>query len=181
MERAPRLKSGLGPRASGLGLEIPTRSSRRSPATQGGFTLVELLVTLVVTMVGLAGLFGVFTATSRGNANARETAEGLGLCQGAADEIKSFTVAELEAMPAYGVIDTAGWGPKAFHEGNVIGATGVNFVREVWARAVDPDLVWLKVTVIWASDGAALGSEGGIHDHTVALEMLRSRGEGPMP
>ena len=183
MARAPRLARGRR-RPATAQPERPDQCPagprvRAAPRAEGGFTLVELLVTLAVTVIGMAGLFGVFTATTRGNASARESSEALGLCQGAADEIKSFTVAEMEAMAAYGVIDATGWGPRPYHEGPVVGATGATFVRDVWARALDQDLVWVKVTVSWASEGATLGAEGGLHDHALALEMLRSRGEAP--
>ena len=53
------------------------------------------------------------------------------------------------------------------------------FERKVWARWVDADLVWMKVAVQWTSDGAAPGSDGGIHDHQIALEVVRSRTEAP--
>jgi prepilin-type N-terminal cleavage/methylation domain-containing protein len=159
MERAPRLR---------------TRSAR----PQGGFTLIELLITMLVTVVALAGLFGVFSVTARGNTDARQAAEALALCEGATDELKGFTVAQIEANPAYAAIPPAGsWGPVDYHEPAVFGASGVTFERKVWARWIDDDLVWMKVAVLWTSDGAAPGSDGGIHDHQIALEMVRSRTE----
>jgi prepilin-type N-terminal cleavage/methylation domain-containing protein len=152
-----------------------------------GFTLIELLVTMTVTVIALAGLFGVFSVTSRGNVDARQSAEALALCQASADELKSFTVQQIENAPTdtppglgYGaIISGTPWGPVAYHEGAVVGASGVTFDRSVYARWIDDDLVWMKVTVAWTSDGATAGSEGGIHDHAVSLEMLRSRTEAP--
>jgi prepilin-type N-terminal cleavage/methylation domain-containing protein len=159
MERAPV----LGPRAR---------------PDQGGFTLIELLITVLVTVIALAGLFGVFTVTARGNTDARQAAEALALCEASTDELKAFTVAEIEAMAAYPDIPVNDeWGPVDYHEGSVAGASGVTFERRVWARWVDADLVWMRVAVEWTSDGATPGSEGGIHDHRVALEVLRSRTE----
>jgi len=155
---------------------------RSSTRREGGFTLIELLVTLLVTVVALAGLFGVFSVTSRGNADARQTAEALALCEASTDELKSFTVDKIETVLPYAVIPVNGsWGPLPYHEGAVVGASGVTFNREVWARWIDTDLVWMKVAVLWTSDGAAPGSDGGIHDHQVALEVVRSRTEASAP
>lgn len=150
---------------------------------EGGFTLVELLVTMVVTVIALAGLFGVFTVTSRGNADARQAAEALALCEASTDELKSFTVDQIENQLAYQPITNAGgpWGPLPYHEGAVTGASGVTFNRNVYARWIDDDLVWMKVAVSWTSDGATPGSEGGIHDHEVSLEVVRSRTEAAPP
>jgi len=149
---------------------------------QGGFTLIELLITMLVTVVALAGLFGVFSVTARGNTDARQTAEGLALVEASADELKSFTVTELEGMPAYAPIPVNGsWGPVDYHEPAVVGASGATFNRKVWARWVDDDLVWLKVAVQWTGDGAQPGADGGIHDHQLALELIRSRTEAPPP
>ena len=137
---------------------------------------------MLVTTVALAGLFGVFASTTRGNIDARESAEALALCESSADVLKSFTVAEIETTLAYPAILTGStWGPVAFHEGPVTGATGVVFDRQVWGRGIDDDLVWFKVAIVWASDGATLGSDDGIHDHELSLEIVRSRTEAPPP
>jgi prepilin-type N-terminal cleavage/methylation domain-containing protein len=160
----------------------PLLSPRTRRRRQGGFTLVELLVTMLVTTVALAGLFGVFASTTRGNIDAREAAEALALCESSTDVLKSYTVAQLEADLGYpAVVTGATWGPIQFHEGDVTGATGVVFERQVWGRGIDDDLVWFKIAIVWASDGAVLGSEGGIHDHEIALEIVRSRTEAAPP
>ena len=53
--------------------------------------------------------------------------------------------------------------------------------RVVWQNKDLDDLVWMKVAVEWTSDGAVAGSDGGIHDHAINLEMVRSRTETPFP
>jgi prepilin-type N-terminal cleavage/methylation domain-containing protein len=153
-------------------------TSRRARGNQGGFTLIELLITMLVTVVALAGLFGVFSVTARGNTDARQAAEALALCQTSTDELKTLTIAQIEANPAYAAVPLNGsWGPLDYHEPAVLGASGATFERKVWARWIDDDLVWMKVAVQWTSDGAAPGSDGGIHDHQIALEVVRSRTE----
>jgi prepilin-type N-terminal cleavage/methylation domain-containing protein len=158
------------------------RSNVPRSRSEGGFTLIELLVTLLVTVVALAGLFGVFSVTARGNTDARQASEALALCEASADELKAYTVAQLETVLPYAPIPTGGgWGPMDYHEGDVLAASGATFVRKVYARGIDDDLVWLKLVVEWTSDGAVPGSDGGIHDHAINLEMVRSRTETPFP
>jgi type II secretory pathway pseudopilin PulG len=149
-----------------------------------GFTLVELLITLLVTVIGLIGMLGVFGSASRGNLDARQYTEALGVCEGTVEEIRGMTIAEMETLDTpspdyYGAITTAGWGPVAYHKGTVAGATGVTFVRQIYAKALDDDLVWMKVVVRWTTDGAAIGASGGVNDRKMELEMVRGRTEGP--
>lgn len=140
---------------------------------------------MVVTIVGLIGLFGVFTVTTRGNTEARESAEALAMLQGAADELKSMTVAEIETR--YGQpldIVNPMFGPLPFHEptdgtGIAIGVTGVSYERRVTARRIDDDLVWVRVSVHWGVEGAQLGVTFA-NDRELGLEMVRSRTEGPL-
>ena len=74
---------------------------------QGGFTLVEILVTVIITMIGLLGLMATFTASSRGSLDSRRTDQALALTEGAIEEIKQRTVAEIEL--ANSAITATGW------------------------------------------------------------------------
>jgi prepilin-type N-terminal cleavage/methylation domain-containing protein len=157
---------------------------RRRTSSQRGFTLVELLVTMMVTVIGLVGMLGVFGSASRGNLDARQYTEALGICEGTVEEIRGLTIDTIETLDLptpdyYGVITTTGWGPVAYHKGPVLGATGVTFIRQVQARAIDADLVWIQVIVQWTTDGAPLGTNGGANDRRISLEMVRGRSEGP--
>ena len=153
---------------------------------QGGFTLIELLVTVVVTVVGLIGLFGVFTVTTRGNSESRESGEALAVLESAADELKSMTVAQLEAKyTSIAFPNAPSFGPVPFHEppgasptGIHVGVTGTVYLREVEARRLDDDLIWVRISVRWGVEGATLGT--GVNDRELGLEMLRSRTEGPL-
>jgi prepilin-type N-terminal cleavage/methylation domain-containing protein len=160
----------------------------RRPRTRptGGFTLIELLVTVVVTVVGLMGLFGVFTVTTRGNSEARESGEALAVLESAADELKSMTVAQLEnKYTSIAFPNPPSFGPVPYHEppgatptGIHVGVTGTVYRREVEARRIDDDLIWVRISVRWAIEGATLGTV--VNDRELGLEMLRSRTEGPL-
>lgn len=142
-----------------------------------GFTIVELLVTMLVTMVGLAAMFAVFSSTSRSTSSAREFQEALAEGEVALEELAASSIAELEANAGYSPITTTPWGPVEYHEGASVGATGVTYNRTVEAKALDDDLVWFRVHVSWVSAG---GSEDDPDaQHEIAIETVRNRGEEP--
>jgi Tfp pilus assembly protein PilV len=153
-----------------------TARHRRRPAREGGFTIMELLVTLLVTMIGIAAMFSVFGSTSAATADAREFNEALAQGESALEELQASSIAELEAMPPYTTITTTKWGPVEYHEGPGFGATGVSYTRTVEAKALDDDLVWFRIAVSWFSAGAEDNSDKA---HRIQIETVRSRGEAP--
>lgn len=68
-------------------------SSRTS--RQDGFTLIEILVTLALTMVALAGLLSLNVAITRGNATAAQSSEAVAITKSVMEEIRTAPVSAL--------------------------------------------------------------------------------------
>jgi len=136
---------------------------------QGGFTLLELMVTLIVTLIGMAGLLQLHTSMARANEASGRQLEASGYAEQALEQLRSLTLAELiteySALPIDEDYDT------------VSGRNGVDFTRHVSVIEVSPapnSLIRLRVEVSWTDNGAVEGSADGIYDHTLAVELLRA-------
>lgn len=148
---------------------------RRTRRDQRGFTLLELLVTMAVTVIGLLGLMAMYVATAKGNEATARSSAAVTVAQDTLEELRSFSLAELVAK--FGQTDL----PIDVNLNTVAGRDGTTYRRHVTVdelAAVSRDLVRLRVEVAWTDDNAAVGSDGGAHDHQVGLEMVRSTVEG---
>jgi prepilin-type N-terminal cleavage/methylation domain-containing protein len=140
--------------------------------SEGGFTLIELLVAMMVTMIGLTGLLSLQTSVMQGSQAASQFGEANGFARAAMEELRSMSVSELETrygtLPVNGlVLDT------------VSGRAGQSYTRTIGIEESTPssDLVRMTVIVSWTEEGAIPGSDGGRYDHSVRLELLRTRKE----
>ena len=159
-----------------------TRATRpRDPQRrqQGGFTLLELLITATITVIGFAGLLGLHLAAIGGN--------GLSGRAGEAVTLASRTMEQLRSDSVGGMIqDLTGSSSTALPLVNVSmstlqGRNGMTYRRLVSVQeltAVSSDLIQIHVAIQWTDDGAVTASDSGIHDHEVTLEMIRTRQEG---
>lgn len=146
------------------------RTGRRH--SEGGFTLIELLVAMVVTMIGLAGLLSLHTSAMQGSQAASQFGEANTLARAAMEELRSMSVSELETrygtLPVRGlVLDT------------VSGRAGQSYTRtiDIEETAASSELVRMTVIVSWTEQGAIPGSDGGRYDHSVRIELVRTRKE----
>src|SRR5687768_15423462 len=90
----------------------------RSRSAQHGFTIMELLVALGVTMIGLAGLMTLYSVTARANRGTTVTTDAMEAAAEAVEELRGMSVAQIEGTAPYAPIDASGWGPVDFHGGN---------------------------------------------------------------
>jgi hypothetical protein len=140
-------------------------------SADSGFTLIELLVGLSVTMISLLGLLSLYTTTARGNRIATEQAEAADVGTRAIEELRRRSVddivADLGALPIDADLDT------------VSGSAGLSLDRHLTVEEVpgSTGLVKLRVEVQWTDGGATRGAEGGIHDHSMAFELVVTREE----
>lgn len=152
------------------------RSDRRQ---QGGFTLLELLITAVITVIGFAGLLGLHLSAIGANGLSGRAAEAVAVCTRSMEQLRSETVTGM-------IQDLTGSAATPLPLTNVAmstmtGRNGMTYRRLVTVTeltATSPDLILIHVAVDWTDDGAVLASDNGVHDHEVVLEMIRTRQEG---
>jgi len=144
----------------------------RTKESEGGFTLIELLVAMTVTMIGLTGLLSLQTSVMQGSQAAAQFGEANAFARAAMEDLRSASVSELETrygtLPVSGlVLDTVG------------GRAGQSYTRTISIEesAATPDLVRMTVTVTWTEEGAIPGADGGRYDHSVQIELMRTREE----
>jgi prepilin-type N-terminal cleavage/methylation domain-containing protein len=149
----------------------PTTRRRRR---QGGFTLLELLITLAITVIGLTGLMSLYVVTAKGNAGTSRSGEGVAVAESTVEEIRTMTLAEMYAR--FGVPNL----PIDANLDTVAGRAGVTFSRRVQVTemtATSTNLIKIRVEVTWTDNGAAAGVAAGIHDHRVSFELIRTATE----
>lgn len=142
-----------------------------------GFTLFELLLTLGVTTLGLVGLLALHVSLARANDGASRGVE--------ASEVGRATLESLRAQPTPDMMNTLVGNPLAVPPvdvvlPNVIGRGNMAYRRRVVVVVMPGAMtaVWrIRVEVGWTEEGAVQGSDGGRHDHLIAIELLRTREE----
>jgi prepilin-type N-terminal cleavage/methylation domain-containing protein len=151
----------------------------RARTQQGGFTLLELLITAAVTVIGFAGLLGLHLAAVGGNGLSGRAGEAVAVCERTMEQLRSETVAGIaqvltgSASASLPIVNVA--------MPTVVGRNGMTYRRFATVTeldAVSPDLIQIHVAVDWTDDGAVQASDNGIHDHEVTLELIRTRQEG---
>jgi prepilin-type N-terminal cleavage/methylation domain-containing protein len=153
-------------------------NARRAPrCRQAGFTLMELLITMAVTIIGLMGLMSLHIATSRGNDLASRGGEGITIAQQTLEDLRAAGFKDM-VFNLTGNRNTAL--PIDVTLSTTTGRTGMTYRRRVIVTemtAASTNLVRIRVEIGWTDDNAAQGSDNGVHDHVVALEIIRTRQE----
>jgi prepilin-type N-terminal cleavage/methylation domain-containing protein len=142
------------------------------PAAERGFTVIEVLVTLAVTLIGLAGLMTLHHVVSDSTGSAGRMAEASGIAEAALEEVRQLAFNRIEAEFGPPPIDieleqATGKGERVYNRQLIIDPLD----------AVSADLFRVRIEVTWTDDGAAAGSDDGAHDHTFVLETFRTRQE----
>lgn len=133
--------------------------------------MVELLVTLAVTVIGLAGLVAIHGSGIKANRVSRESAGAI--------EVGERIMEDLRGIPADQIaprFDPDGTLPVDVQLGTVTGGPVPYAVRLIAEEIpADTDLVRIRIEVNWTELGAAPGAEGGRYDHRIVLEMVRTK------
>jgi prepilin-type N-terminal cleavage/methylation domain-containing protein len=78
---------------------------KTSRASQKGFTLIEILITLAATTIALLGILSTIKVTGRANLESQRASEALGLAEGMVEIVRGMTVAQFETQPMMHVTD----------------------------------------------------------------------------
>ncbi len=142
---------------------------------QRGFTFFELLLTLAITTLAVAGLIALHVSLTRANEAASRGSE--------ASEIGRATLEDLRAQTTPVMMTTLVGNPASVPPVDVVlavatGRTNMQFRRRVLVSSVAGAMtaLWrVRVEIGWTEEGAVFGSDGGRHDHLIAVELLRTR------
>ena len=132
---------------------------------------MELLITLTITVIGMAGLLSLHFATLKGNQGASRFGEATAIAQESIEELRQMSIPQIET--AFGVLPIT----NAVMD-TVAGRAGMTysvFMSAVELTVASPDLVRLRIDVSWTDDGAVPGADNGIYDHTISLEVVITR------
>jgi len=110
-----------------------------APGGERGFTLIEVMIAIILTAIGAAGMVGLYRVETRSSGYSRHTTEAAVLAEDKMEQIRTQTT------PSSGTdvsLDEPG------------GAPGNGFFSRKWS--VTPAGAWIdyNVTVQWTEDGA---------------------------
>jgi Tfp pilus assembly protein PilV len=141
---------------------------------QGGFTLLELLLTLTVTTIGLIGLLSLHLSIARGNDLATRSSEAASIGNAALEQLRAARIPDMMQQLTGNPAATP---PINVNFGTVVGRNGMTFRRQVKVTQLNnaSTSLWLvRVEVGWTEDGAAQGADSGTLDHMIASEVVRT-------
>jgi prepilin-type N-terminal cleavage/methylation domain-containing protein len=128
------------------------RVTERRPRGEAGFTLIEVLVAVMLSLIGLAGVLGLQRASSRATGYSRHATEAAILGEDKLERLRTVPTADLaggsEHVDAQGV---AGAGPYT----------------RTWTVTWTGDIADLSVVVSWF--------EGGTEPHGITYRTRRNR------
>ena len=145
-------------------------------------------MTLGVTTIGLIGLLSLHLSLVRGNDGASRAAEATQIANATLEALRAArTVQDMAALLTGSAADAppidVPWcrrNETNAIEATAIGRNGLTYrcrVVVVVPSAAVPGLWRIRVEVGWTDDGAAPGAQGGLFDHLIAAEVLRTAEE----
>ena len=134
---------------------------------EAGFTMIELLVTLVITVFGLMGLLAAHRSLSQGSGSASRAQEAVAVGTQVVEQLRGTRPADLPRVVTGGTASPP-YGNSTF--ATITGRNGVPYAVAVDVAAAATNLWRLRVEVTWADD------DGGA-PHALAFELLRTSRE----
>jgi prepilin-type N-terminal cleavage/methylation domain-containing protein len=149
---------------------------------QKGFSLIEILIAMTVTLIGLAGLLSLHLTTVRGNSRATRTVMASVIAQQTMDQLRSLPVqapmggyVEPTLQSQFGIPSTDIPLPV------VQGPDNTSYRRLVSVRALGPagdpleNIVLVRIVTTWTDEGASAGTSDSRLRHRIVLESIRTR------
>jgi prepilin-type N-terminal cleavage/methylation domain-containing protein len=149
----------------------PNRPRRQR---ERGFTLLELLVTLVVTTIGLVGLLSLHVSLNRKNEQTGRADEAVVIANQTIEQLRSLSPTEMMSSLTGSPTSVP---PVDVTTSTVAGRNGLTYSRAVAVTSVTNGLWLVRVVVTWTDDGATPGADGGLYDHAMSMELLRTNKE----
>lgn len=162
------------------------RRRRRRRRREGGFTLLELLMTLGVTTIGLIGLLSLHLSIARSNDAASRVAEAAQIGQATLESLRAARVPAMVELLTGDASDSppidVAWCRRdhGVVEATAVGRNGLTYrcrVVVVALTGASANLWRVRVEVGWTDDGAIQGAQDGIFDHLIAVEVIRTHEE----
>lgn len=141
---------------------------RRARKKQGGFTMIELMVTLVITMFALAGLLALNNTFSRGGQSASQTEEAVTVAKRALEELRVKRTADLSTSLTGSSNATPPFSRTSYE--TIAGRNGVSYTVDVAIDSVSTTLWRMRVLVSWTDDATGVTKQ-------MPLELLRASSE----
>lgn len=154
-----------------------TACNRRRYLRQKGFTLLEILIAMTVTLIGLAGLLSLHLTTVRGNARATRTVMASVIAQQTMDELRNLPV-QPPTLPFLEPTLTSRFGIPSTNVELLPVARGpdnTSYQRLVSVTPLGPDIVRVRVEIRWTDEGASAATTDSRLRHRMVLETLRTR------
>jgi prepilin-type N-terminal cleavage/methylation domain-containing protein len=161
-------------------------SRSRRERGQRGFSLIEILVAMTVTIIGLAGLMSVYTTTVQGNSRAARTVLASTVAQQTMDELRSLPVqAPVVGYQGDTLESKVGGAFPAFDVEllpRTVASDGTPFKRVVTVEPIvvpgQPlsQLLRIRLVISWADEGANVDTTTDSRlKHDIVLESVRTR------
>lgn len=151
----------------------------RQRNAQRGFSLLELLIAMAVTIFGLLGLVSLHKSTIQGNQAASRLVEATTIAQRTMEEIRSIPVQSPNVADRTLSTIYPTWPVNDAPLPDVDTGRGNTYRRFLSLRQMDlsPDLVMVRIEVAWSDNGASAGAADSRLHHQITMEMIRTRQE----
>lgn len=152
----------------------------RRDRAQGGFSLIEILIAMTVTLIGLAGLMSLYTTAVTANARSTSTINASVVAQQTMEELRSMPVlAPSTGYDGPTLENTIGVPVTDFLLAPITAQNGTEYQRRVSVVQLPSpvnNLYRITVGIRWADEGANVDTTTDnrlIHD--LVLETIRTR------
>ena len=127
--------------------KITHRIASNTSTNQGGFTLIEVFIAIVLLTIGLLGTAALTTGVVRGNLNSKNTTTATAIAQSCFEENRRVGYSDAGAVPA-------GGSNNCLTGATTVTTGGVAFTRTLTIDTSVSNIKMLTVVVNW-SEGAA--------------------------
>ena len=130
----------------------PKQRDRKRRGQQGGFTVVEVLIALLVLLIGMAGMLSLQLTAMKATGFSRHATEASILAEDRLEYLRTAPVISLTT------------GSDTVNAGGVVDDTGL--YSRTWTITPGAELTTITVAVAWQEQGA--------DDYTISMSTLRT-------